>query len=194
MEQLEQKIRQFATMAPGGIVRVDSFLNHQIDTAFVQLLAKEFARRFSGLGVNKIITVEASGIAVAALTGLEMGGIPAVFAKKAFSANLGSDAYYSTTIHSFTKGIDCDLIINKKYIGPQDKVIIIDDFLATGEAILGLMRILREAKAEVKGVGAVIEKTFQGGGDRLRERGILVESLARLAMENGNIAFVGNPK
>lgn len=190
MKLLQEKILSDGSYSAGGIVRVDSFLNHQIDTAFLHEIALEFARRFEKGAPTKILTVEASGIAIAALTGYVMGGLPVVFAKKGYSANLGTDAYYTTTIHSFTKGIDCGLIVSKKYLAPEDRVLILDDFLATGEAITGLIRIVREAGAQVAGVGAVIEKSFQEGGQKLRDRGIRVESLAKIqSVNNDEIAF-----
>lgn len=189
MQLLKERILKDGTCLAGGIIRVDSFLNHQMDPALIHELGKEFARRFANESVTKVLTVEASGIAIAIMTGLELN-VPVVFAKKAVSSNLGDDRFYSTTVHSFTKGVDCDLVVSKKYINENDKVLIIDDFLAMGEAASGLIRLVNQAGATLVGIGVAIEKAFQPGGSRLRERGLRVESLAIAELcEDGNIIF-----
>lgn len=189
MKLLEDRILKEGTFLPGGIVRVDSFLNHQLDPALLWELGKEFARSFAQDGVTKILTVEASGIAIAVMAGLHLD-VPVVFAKKAAASNLGSDDIYTAKVHSFTKNSDCMLNVSSKYISPDDRVLIIDDFLAMGEAVSGLRAIINQAGASLAGVGIAIEKDFQPGGKKLREEGIKLVSLAVVSLdENGDIAF-----
>lgn len=189
MKLLEDRILKEGTFLPGGIVRVDSFLNHQLDPALLWELGKEFARSFAQDGVTKILTVEASGIAIAVMAGLHLD-VPVVFAKKAAASNLGSDDIYTAKVHSFTKNTDCMLNVSSKYISPDDRVLIIDDFLAMGEAVSGLRAIINQAGASLAGVGIAIEKDFQPGGKKLREEGIKLVSLAVVSLdENGDIAF-----
>lgn len=189
MKLLEDRILKEGTFLPGGIVRVDSFLNHQLDPALLWELGKEFARSFAQDGVTKILTVEASGIAIAVMAGLHLD-VPVVFAKKAAASNLGSDDIYTAKVHSFTKNTDCMLNVSSKYISPDDRVLIIDDFLAMGEAVSGLRAIINHAGASLAGVGIAIEKDFQPGGKKLREEGIKLVSLAVVSLdENGDIAF-----
>lgn len=189
MKLLEDRILKEGTFLPGGIVRVDSFLNHQLDPALLWELGKEFARSFAQDGVTKILTVEASGIAIAVMAGLHLD-VPVVFAKKAAASNLGSDDIYTSKVHSFTKNTDCMLNVSSKYISPDDRVLIIDDFLAMGEAVSGLRAIINQAGASLAGVGIAIEKDFQPGGKKLREEGIKLVSLAVVSLdENGDIAF-----
>ncbi|MDD6203954.1 MAG: xanthine phosphoribosyltransferase [Firmicutes bacterium] len=189
MKLLEDRILKEGTFLPGGIVRVDSFLNHQLDPALLWELGKEFARSFAQDGVTKILTVEASGIAIAVMAGLHLD-VPVVFAKKAAASNLGSDDIYTAKVHSFTKNTDCMLNVSSKYISPDDRVLIIDDFLAMGEAVSGLRAIINQAGASLAGVGIAIEKDFQPGGKKLREEGIKLVSLAVVSFdENGDIAF-----
>ena len=189
MKLLEDRILKEGTFLPGGIVRVDSFLNHQLDPALLWELGKEFARSFAQDGVTKIITVEASGIAIAVMAGLHLD-VPVVFAKKAAASNLGSDDIYTAKVHSFTKNTDCMLNVSSKYISPDDRVLIIDDFLAMGEAVSGLRAIINQAGASLAGVGIAVEKDFQPGGKKLREEGIKLVSLAVVSLdENGDIAF-----
>ena len=189
MKLLEDRILKEGTFLPGGIVRVDSFLNHQLDPALLWELGKEFARSFAQDGVTKILTVEASSIAIAVMAGLHLD-VPVVFAKKAAASNLGSDDIYTAKEHSFTKNTDCMLNVSSKYISPDDRVLIIDDFLAMGEAVSGLRAIINQAGASLAGVGIAIEKDFQPGGKKLREEGIKLVSLAVVSLdENGDIAF-----
>lgn len=189
MNLLEERIKKDGICLPGGIVRVDSFLNHQIDPELMNWMGMEFARLFKGEGVTKVLTVEASGIAVAIMAALHLK-VPVLFAKKAYSKNMGEDQLYSAKVHSFTKDIDCDLQVAEKYLSSSDKVLIIDDFLAMGEAVSGLMSIVSQAGASIAGVGIAIEKGFQPGGARLRSMGVRVESIAVLQLDqNGDIAF-----
>ena len=191
MKALEEKIRNEGEVYPGNVLKVGSFLNHRIDVPFMCECGKEFHRLFDGCGVNKILTVEASGIAVAVLTA-QYFGCPAVFAKKSKTSNIADDVY-SAPVRSFTHNCVNQVMIEKKYLEPGDKVLIIDDFLAHGEALTGLVKIIEDAGAEVAGAGIVIEKAFQEGGKALRECGYRIESLARVASmdaDSGEITFI----
>lgn len=174
---------------PGNILKVDSFLNHQLDIKLLYEAGKEIALRFKGAGITKILTVEASGIALAALCGLVME-VPVVFAKKHQTSNLDADVY-SATVESFTHGTTYNIRVSKKYLASNDRVLIVDDFLANGRALLGLTQIVREAGAELAGAAIAIEKGFQGGGDMVRRKGIRVESLVIIDKmdDEGNIKF-----
>ena len=188
MELLEQRILSDGRLLPGGILKVDSFLNHQMDPALLQAMAKEFRRLFAGEDVSRILTIEASGIAIAILTGLEFG-CPVVFAKKSKTKNL-SDRIYKAEVPSFTHGNVNTVVVSKDYLQPGDRVLLIDDFLATGAALVGLRDLVEQAGGTVVGAGIAIEKVFQGGGDRLRAEGMRVESLARIAsMDDDGIRF-----
>ncbi len=188
MELLEQRILSDGRLLPGGILKVDSFLNHQMDPVLLQAMAKEFRRLFEGEEISRVLTVEASGIAIAILTGLEFQ-CPVVFAKKSKTKNL-SDSLYRAEVPSFTHGNVNTVVVSKDYLQPGDRVLLIDDFLATGAALFGLRDLVRQAGGTVAGAGIVIEKVFQGGGDRLREEGMRVESLARIAaMDEKGIRF-----
>ena len=188
MELLEQRILADGRLLPGGILKVDNFLNHQMDPLLLQAMAKEWKRLFDGEGVNKILTIEASGIAMAILVGLEFG-CPVVFAKKSRTKNL-SDSLYQTEVPSFTHGSTNTVVVSKSYLGPNDRVLLIDDFLATGAALIGLKALTEQAGATLVGAGAAIEKRFQGGGDLLRAQGVRVESLARIVeMSDDGIVF-----
>ena len=190
MELLKQRIRQDGTVRGTDVLKVDSFLNHQMDVALFEELGKEFKRRFEGCGVNKILTIEASGIGIACVAAQSFR-CPVVFAKKSQSKNITGEVY-ATKVESFTHGKVYDVIVSKKFLGPEDKVLIIDDFLANGAALEGLMDLVNQAGAQLVGAGIVIEKAFQPGGDRIRARGIRVESLARIksmSEENG-VEFV----
>lgn len=178
MKLLEDRILSDGRVLPGGILKVDNFLNHQIDTALLWEMAREFHRLFSAEGVNKILTIEASGIAIAAVTGVVFG-CPMVFAKKSKTKNI-SDHLYSAEVESFTHGNKNTVLVSKSYLGADDRVLIVDDFLATGAALIGLKSLCEQAGATVVGAGIAIEKKFQGGGDMLREAGLRVESLARI--------------
>ena len=190
MKLLEERIRKDGIVYPGNVLKVDSFVNHQMDVALFKEMAKEWKRLFAEKRINKILTIEASGIGIAAVAACEFG-VPVVFAKKAKSINLGNDNY-STRIQSFTHGRIYDVIVSKKYLGPEDRVLIIDDFLANGCALLGLLDIVETAGAQVEGIGIVIEKGFQTGGKIIREKGIQLESLAiveSMDAETGEIIF-----
>ena len=189
MQILKDRILKDGKCIGRDILKVDSFLNHQIDVALVAEIGREFARLFSGLGVNKILTIEASGIPIAYATAHAMGDIPLVFAKKT-TPNTMIDGVYSAEVRSFTKGTVSHVIVNKKYLGSEDVVLLIDDFLAHGEAASGLAEICRKAGAECVGLGAVIEKKYQGGAEKIRKLGLKVESLAVIAsLEDGKIEF-----
>ena len=185
MEALEQRIRLDGRILPGHIIKVDSFLNHQVDTTFLGELADEFAKIFDITGVTKILTAEASGIPLAAVCSYKYG-IPFVFAKKAKSDNIEGGLYMSE-IFSYTYKKTVTLICSKDWITADDKVLIIDDFLANGEAMRGLLDIVKLSGAELVGIGCAIEKGFQHGGDKLREAGYPLHSLAIIdqADENG---------
>ena len=182
MELLKQRIRTDGVVKGTEVRKVDSFLNHQMDVALFAEMGKEFKRRFAGCDVNKILTIEASGIGVACVTA-QFFDCPVVFAKKSKSSNI-SDELYVTRVESFTHGNVNNVIVSKQYLGPEDKVLIIDDFLANGAALDGLMDLVAQAGAQLVGAGIVIEKAFQPGGDRLRARGVRVESLARVKSMN----------
>ncbi len=188
MELLKQRIRKDGKIKDGHIIKVDGFLNHQIDIALLSEIGKEFKRLFGKENITKVITIEASGIAVACLTAQHFN-VPIVFAKKSESKNIDGDVY-KTTVTSYTRGKDYTVILEKRFLTPQDRILIIDDILATGKAQRGLLDISRQAGATVVGIGIVIEKGFQGGGDRLREAGYNVQSLAIIdSMENQTVSF-----
>ena len=174
----------------GHIVKVDSFINHQMDMKLMDEIGKEFARRFEGLGINKILTIEASGIGIAVITSVHMGYIPVVFAKKS-QPNTMTERYYGAEVKSFTKGTVSLAKVTKKYLQPGEKVLIIDDFMAYGEASRGLISLVQQAGGEVVGLGAVVEKAFQGGGQKLRDEGYKVESLAVISKihDDGTLEF-----
>ena len=188
MELLEQRILRDGKIKPGGILKVDGFLNHQIDPVLLYEMAMELKRLYAGEGVNKILTIEASGIAIASLTGYVFG-CPLVFAKKSKTRNI-SDEVYAVEVESFTHGNTNTVIVSKEYLGAGDRVLIVDDFLATGAALVGLKALAEQAGATVVGAGIAIEKVFQGGGDKLRREGLRIESLARIAeMGDDSIRF-----
>ena len=189
MEALKQKILSEGQAIGTEVVKVDGFLNHQIDVRFIEELGREFGRRFEGVPVTKILTVEASGIAIACEAAKAFGYVPVVFAKKA-APNTMVEGVYQAEARSFTKGTVSNLRVSKKFLSPEDKVLIIDDFLASGEAAIALTRLVKQVGAEVAGIGAVIEKKFQGGGKKLRVLGYRVESLAVIErIEGGRITF-----
>ncbi len=176
MKALEEKILAEGKVLPGNILKVNSFLNHRLDVDFLMEIGREIARLFKNEKIDKILTIESSGIAVAVAAAAEMH-LPVVFAKKNKSANISGDVY-KTVIYSFTHGTDYNVVVSKDFLQKGENVLIIDDFLANGKALIGLMDILNQAGAETAGCCCVIEKGFQGGGDALREKGIRVESLA----------------
>ncbi|MEY8324667.1 xanthine phosphoribosyltransferase [Lachnospiraceae bacterium 54-11] len=176
MKLLEERIRRDGNVKPGNVLKVDSFLNHQMDVELYNEMGKEFRRLFPGEKINKILTIEASGIGIACIAA-QYFHVPVVFAKKSQSINLDGEQY-STRIESFTHKRVYDVIVSKKYLQKGDRVLIIDDFLANGCAVAGLIDLIESAGAEIEGVGIAVEKGFQEGGRLLRGRGIRVESLA----------------
>lgn len=188
MKELEDRILRDGRVLPGGILKVDGFLNHQIDPALLYDMARELLRLYAGENVNKILTIEASGIALASLAGYVFG-CPLLFAKKSKTRNI-SDAVYAVEVESFTHGNTNTVVVSREYLGAGDRVLIVDDFLATGAALRGLRELCRQAGATVAGAGIAVEKVFQGGGDALRAEGLRVESLARIAaMSDGGLSF-----
>lgn len=191
MKELEERIRQEGTVKPGNVLKVDAFLNHQCDVALYDAMGKAWAEHFAGRTITKILTIEASGIGMACVAARHFGDVPVVFAKKAQSINLDGDQYVST-VYSFTKQREFPVIVSKKYLGPEDHVLLIDDFLANGKALRGLIDICEHAGATVEGIGIAVEKGFQSGGDRLRREGYDVDSLAiveSMDPETGDITF-----
>ena len=188
MELLKQRILKDGTVKPGNILKVDSFLNHQMDIGFLNEIGKEFKRRFEGQPINKILTIEASGIAIACIAA-QYFDAPVVFAKKAQSLNLDGEMF-TTKVKSYTHNRTYDVILSKKFLGPEDHVLLIDDFLANGEALLGLIDIVKESGAVLDGAGIVIEKGFQPGGKKIRDMGIHLESLAIIeSMTEDSLTF-----
>ena len=189
MYALEQKILNEGIVLSDQVLKVDSFLNHQIDPVLMQQIGKEFAARSKDAGITKIITIEASGIAPAIMAGLELG-VPVIFARKYQSLTLKDDLYRSK-VFSFTKQTESTIAISNKHLSSTDKALVIDDFLANGQAALGLIDLIHQANAEVVGVGIVIEKSFQPGRDVLLEKGYRVESLARVkSLADGKVSFI----
>ena len=176
MKLLQEKILKDGIIKSGNVLKVDSFLNHQIDVPFIAKLGEEFKRRYEGTPITKILTIEASGIGIASVAAMYFN-VPVVFAKKASGSNMDKDVYF-TQIYSYTHNKINEVVVSKRFIGPSDHVLIIDYFLANGCALEGLIDIVRQAGATVEGVGIAVEKGFQGGGDKLRASGIRVESLA----------------
>lgn len=188
MKALEEKILREGTVLPGNILKVGSFLNQQMDVDFLLEMGREIARLFKDSGVTRILTVEASGIAVAVAAGAAMH-LPAVFGKKHKTGNVSGETY-KAVIHSYTHNADYEVSVPCEYIKKEDTVLIVDDFLANGKALEGLSDIVHQAGAKLAGAAVAIEKGFQLGGDRLRKSGIRVESLAVIeSMENGKICF-----
>lgn len=190
MELLEQRIRSEGVVKPGGVLKVDAFLNHQMDVALFSAMGAEWKRLFAGAPINKILTIEASGIGIACVAAQHFG-VPVVFAKKAKSVNIDGDVWV-TKIESFTHKRVYDVMVSKKYLGPQDHVLIIDDFLANGCALQGLLSIVAQAGAITEGIGIAIEKGFQSGGRIIRNLGYRLESLAivdAMDAETGTVTF-----
>ena len=193
MKLLEDRIRKDGIIEQGEVLKVDSFLNHQMDVKLFQEMGREWYRLFKEDNVNKILTIEASGIGIACVAALEFD-VPVIFAKKSKTKNIAGEVYSSKVV-SFTHPHVTTVIVSKKFLNPGDRVLIIDDFLANGAAMLGLIDIVRQAGATLVGCGIAVEKSFQPGGDRLREMGVRVESLARVAeLGDGYIRFVGEDK
>ncbi len=189
MRLLEERILKDGKVRPGGILKVDGFLNHQMDVNLFMDLAKQWHDAFAGDNVNKILTIEASGIGLACIAGLVFG-CPVVFAKKSKTKNIDG-SLYRTRVESFTHGNVYDVIVSRDYLLPTDRVLLIDDFLANGAALEGLCDLVEQAGATIVGAGIAVEKSFQPGGARLRERGLRIESLARVkAMyDDGTLEF-----
>ena len=176
MQLLKDRIRKDGKIKEGNVLKVDSFLNHQMDVKLFQEIGKEFKRRFEGEEITKILTIEASGIGIACVAA-EVFDVPVVFAKKTQTKNIAGDVY-TTKVESFTHGRVYDIIVSREFLGKGDKVLLIDDFLANGKALEGLAELVKKSGAELVGVGVVIEKGFQVGGDIIRSKGIHLESLA----------------
>ncbi len=188
MKLLKDKIRTYGRVLPGEILKVDSFLNHQIDVELLGELGKEWYKLFKDEHITKILTIEASGIGIACIAAQQFG-VPVLFAKKSKSSNIGDD-FYSTKVVSYTHGKTFDVIVSKKYLSKEDRVLIIDDFLANGCALQALIELTEMSGATVVGAGVAIEKEFQGGGNEIRAKGYRVESLARIAsMTDSEIEF-----
>ena len=188
MKLLEERIKKDGTVRDGNVLKVDNFLNHQMDMNLFQEMGKEWKKLFADKPINKILTIEASGIAIAAIAS-QYFDVPAVFAKKAQSINIEGDVY-QTKIESFTHKRIYDVIVSKKFIGPEDHVLIIDDFLANGCALLGLIDIVEQSGATVEGIGIAIEKGFQQGGKIIRDKGYDLKSLAIVdSMDNNELVF-----
>lgn len=175
MQLLKDRIRKDGKIKAGNVLKVDSFLNHQMDIELFQEIGREFKRRFDGVDVNKILTIEASGIGIACVVAQSFG-VPVVFAKKTKTKNIAGDVYTSK-VESFTHGRVYDIIVSKEFLGEGDKVLLIDDFLANGKALEGLAQLVEDSGAELVGAGIVIEKGFQVGGELIRSRGIRAERL-----------------
>lgn len=192
MQLLKDRILKDGQALSGDILKVDSFLNHQMDPVLMAAIGEEFARRFAAEPITKILTLEASGIAPALFAGYFLK-VPVVFAKKTSSANQDASTF-SAPVHSFTRGVDNTIRVSRRYLSASDHILLIDDFLAHGEALLGLAELVRQAGATLAGAGIVIEKGFQDGGKRIRDKGIRVESLAIIKdMSGGHVQFAENP-
>ena len=188
MKELEEKIRQFGTVLPGNVLKVDAFLNHQVDPVLMQHIGQEFAARFKDAKITKVWTVESSGIAPAVMTGLALG-VPVIFARKHKSLTLNS-GMYTADVYSYTKKTTNQISISKRYVDKTDRVLLIDDFLANGQAVEGMLQIADQAGVEVIGAGIVIEKCFQPGSAELAAKGVRVESLAKVSsLADGQVSF-----
>ena len=185
MKYLEEKIIKDGSVKPGNILKVDNFLNHQIDVVTLNEMGKEFKRLFADKPINKILTIEASGIAIATMAALHFDNAPVVFAKKAKSRNIDNDLYTSV-VHSYTYGKDYTITVAKKFLSPDDHILIVDDFMALGNAMIGLLDVVKQSGATVEGIGIAIEKGFQPGGQRLRDMGYNLHSLAIVESMNEN--------
>ena len=190
MKLLEERIRKDGEVLPGNVIKVDSFLNHQIDTELVSKCGEEWYELFKDAGVTKILTIDGSGIGIACLVARHFN-VPVLFAKKSGATNKVGDDFYSTTVVSFTHGHEYNVVAKKKFISKDDRILIIDDFLANGSAMRALISLVKVAGATVVGCGAAVEKVYQGGGEYIRRLGYRVESLARISSmtDDGNIEF-----
>ena len=180
MEILKQRILREGRILPGDILKVDSFLNHQIDTALMNEIGREFHRLFADEKITKILTIVASGITVAYATAQYFNNCPVLFAKKGAAANMGPDVYHAP-VHSYTHNQDVEVFVSRSYLNDSDRVLIIDDFLANGKALSALVSVVREAGAQLAGCGVIVEKAYQPGGKLIRDQGIRLESLAKIA-------------
>lgn len=188
MQLLEERIAKDGKVYPGNVLKIDSFLNHQIDVNLLNEMGRELYRLFGDCGVNKIMTIEASGIAIASVAALHFN-VPVLFAKKSQSSNISSDVYHAK-VKSYTHGKTYDVIASKEFLNPEDRVLLIDDFLAKGEALNGMIEIVKQSGAALVGAGIAVEKHFQGGGDLIRAAGVRVESLAMVeSLEDGKVTF-----
>lgn len=193
MNFLEERILKDGLVKPGNVLKVDSFLNHQLDVALMDRMGEEFHRRFAGKPITKVLTIEASGIAIACSVARYFG-VPVVFAKKSRSSNISADVY-SAEVASYTHGGSNQVVVSRQFLSPEDHVLIVDDFLANGCAMLGLIAIVKAAGATVEGLGVAIEKGFQPGGAQLREGGFHLESLAIVdAMDAETSAITFRPQ
>ncbi len=193
MKELKDRIRRDGIVKAGNVLKVDSFLNHQMDIKLFEAIGREFKRRFADAEINKILTIEASGIGIACVVAQSFD-VPVVFAKKTQTKNIAGEVY-TTKVESYTHGRVYDIIVSKQFLGKGDKVLLIDDFLANGKALEGLAQLVEDSGAELVGAGIVIEKGFQVGGDALRAKGIRIESLAivdSMDEETGAIVFRGD--
>lgn len=189
MQLLKDRILKDGVVKEGNVLKVDSFLNHQMDITLFNEIGKEFARRFEGLGVNKILTIEASGIGIACIAAQHFNNCPVIFAKKSLSKNLDGEMY-TTQVKSYTKGVTYDVMAAAKFFNEEDNILIIDDFLANGCALKGLIEIVGKSKAKLAGAGIVIEKGFQVGGKTIRDMGVKLESLAIIdSMSDTSLTF-----
>lgn len=188
MKLLKERIQKDGLVKPGNVLKVDSFLNHQMDIDLINEIGKEFRKLFPSNSITKILTIEASGIGIACIVA-QYFHVPVIFAKKTQSINIDGDVYHST-VESFTHKRTYDIILSKKFLGPKDHVLLIDDFLANGCALLGLINLVNESGASIEGAGIVIEKGFQEGGKLIRQKGIHLESLAIIdSMTDTNVTF-----
>ena len=195
MKELEDRIRKDGIVREGNVLKVDNFLNHQCDVALYDHMGAEWARLFAGKRIDKILTIEASGIGIACVAATHFGGVPVVFARKTESKNLDGDQY-RTNVRSYTKGREYQVIVARRFLSPGEHVLVIDDFMAMGCAMSGLLEICNEAGVIVEGIGIAVEKGFQPGGEVIRARGIQLESLAIVeAMDaaTGEITFRPQP-
>lgn len=189
MELLKEKILKEGSVVGNDILKVDSFLNHQIDVSFLNEVGKELKKRFNDVKIDKILTIEASGIAIASIASQYFGNVPVVFAKKSESKNLDKDVY-ETNVYSFTKGKEYSVKVSKRYLNEGENILVLDDFLANGRAALGLKDIIDQASANLMGIGIVIEKGFQEGRELLQKNNIRLESLAILeSIGNNTVKF-----
>lgn len=190
MSYLQEKILKDGVVLDGNVLKVDSFLNHQIDPKVLKEVGKEFLEYFKEKEITKIMTIEASGIAPAILIASELD-VPMLFAKKTEPSTLAKEGQFSTNVHSYTKNLTSRVLVSKEYLQEDDKVLIIDDFLANGEAALGLIDLVEQANAEVVGVGICVEKSFQPGRQKLEDKGVDIFSIVRIeSLENNEVQFV----